>query len=817
MALMSVRRLQYDVTLIPEGGVEVISSMAEFDKAHKKEPAGHLFHAAALRAVGHGPKAEEEEEGGDGEKAEGAAKAAAADGASADDITWGTGKKKKKGKGEDGMAEQDHYQLLALSHLRYLATEDQIRKAYRDAALKHHPDKQASTLLEEVTEEAKAAKKEEIETRFKAIQMAYEILMDPVKRRNFDSTDEFDDDVPSDCAPEDFFKIFGPCFMRNGRWSVNQPVPMPGDNDTGIEEVDKFYDFWWAFKSWREFPNEDDFDLETAESREHKRWMERQNAKSREKAKKEENARMRLLVENAYRRDPRIARRKEEEKKEKQRKKDAKHATRRAAEAEEKRAAEEEKARKEEEEKRAAEEAALSKKAKEKDKKLLRKERARLRTAAAECIAGAPIGKPALPWGVPDEHVEDLCQALNIDQIKALCERLECKVEAGRRAITLRRWHGAVIGGEGTVQWEGSVLAGDAEAEEKADADFVSADCYGPSEAKPGGNAATTMANGGGAKAHCVASNGVSEKSTHGHSSGKHGLANGVGGGSSANAKGVAGGEGKSGGDGKKGNGVAEVAKKAPEVKKDKPWGKEEVDLLRKGLTKFPKGTSQRWEVVSDYVGTGRSVDEILRAVKTVLLQKPDDSKVFDTFLQKRKNLRDIESPLSARDDFTDSVTLPTPAVANGTAPSGKTSDAKSASKATKATKSSSPPEAKATAEGKGKPEAGKAKANGVAPCGAGPEMQEGGAGNGGETAAGGEAQVSWSEAQELALVKALKAFPKETTNRWERISAAVPGKNKAQCQRKYLLFRDNLRSAKGSAAASSGKPSANGGVAALD
>jgi hypothetical protein len=42
-----------------------------------------------------------------------------------------------------------------------------------------------------------------------------------------------------------------------------------------VWQVDKFYDYWFSFKSWREFPHPDEEDVEQAESREHKRWIER--------------------------------------------------------------------------------------------------------------------------------------------------------------------------------------------------------------------------------------------------------------------------------------------------------------------------------------------------------------------------------------------------------------------------------------------------------------------------------------------------------------------------------------------------------------
>ncbi len=40
---------------------------------------------------------------------------------------------------------QDHYAVLGLSHLRYLATPEQIKLANRKKVLKHHPDKKAAS------------------------------------------------------------------------------------------------------------------------------------------------------------------------------------------------------------------------------------------------------------------------------------------------------------------------------------------------------------------------------------------------------------------------------------------------------------------------------------------------------------------------------------------------------------------------------------------------------------------------------------------------------------------------------------------------
>ena len=66
--------------------------------------------------------------------------------------------------------------------------------------LECHPDKKLVG-VDDLTE------KERIEDHFKLVQEAYETLSDPAKRREYDSTDEFDDGLPMNCDPSDFFKV----------------------------------------------------------------------------------------------------------------------------------------------------------------------------------------------------------------------------------------------------------------------------------------------------------------------------------------------------------------------------------------------------------------------------------------------------------------------------------------------------------------------------------------------------------------------------------------------------------------------------------
>eukprot|EP00891_Asterochloris_glomerata_P005900 jgi/Astpho2/5900/e_gw1.00080.75.1_t len=370
---VKARLLTYDGSLVPDGGSAVLCSLAGPLKLDGKDAAGHSFHLFALKQAGlhsepgcmpsqthRQPAVTQENQGWPVVL-----------------CRWQNKGKKKKDKSK----QVDLYALLGLANERWTATDAQIKLAYRKTALEHHPDKAGAGIVDE-------AKKRDIEERFQQINDAYETLSDAAKRREYDSIDDFDDTLPSSCGPLEFFKVFGPAFKRNSRWSVQQPVPDPGDDRTDIEVVERFYDFWFGFKSWREFPHPDEEDLEQAENREHKRFIERYNNKLRQAAKKDETRRMKAFVNNAYACDPRVLRRKAEEKAERDRKKSEKEAARQRK-IDEEREAKETAARKEQEAvQAAAEQAAVDRKARQFEKKAMQRQRSKLRSQCAGLVRG---------------------------------------------------------------------------------------------------------------------------------------------------------------------------------------------------------------------------------------------------------------------------------------------------------------------------------------------------------------------------------------------------------------------------------------------
>ncbi|XP_019365001.1 PREDICTED: dnaJ homolog subfamily C member 2 isoform X1 [Gavialis gangeticus] len=328
---------------------------------------------------------------------------------------------------------QDHYAVLGLGHIRYRATQKQIKAAHKAMVLKHHPDKRKAA-GEQIGEGDNDY--------FTCITKAYEILSDPVKRRAFNSIDPiFDNSVPSKSeAKENFFEVFSPVFERNARWSNKKSVPKLGDMNSSFEEVDAFYSFWYNFDSWREFSYLDEEEKEKAECRDERRWIEKQNRAARALRKKEEMNRIRTLVDNAYSCDPRIKKFKEEEKAKKEAEKKAKvEAKRKEQEAKEKqRQAELEAARlaKEKEEEEVRQQALLAKKEKEIQKKAIKKERQKLRTTCknwnyfsdneAECVKMM-------------EEVEKLCDRLELTSLQYLNEALTSTTREGGKAAVVKQ------------------------------------------------------------------------------------------------------------------------------------------------------------------------------------------------------------------------------------------------------------------------------------------------------------------------------------------------------------------------------------------
>ena len=251
--------------------------------------------------------------------------------------------------------QQDHYAVLGLSKYRWRATEEQIKRAHRKKVLKHHPDKKA------------ASGKDENDNFFKCIQRATEQLLDPVKRRQFDSVDEAAEVEPPSKKdvqkkPGNFYKLWGPVFEAEGRFSKKQPVPKIGNDNSTREEVEAFYDFFYNFDSWRSFEYLDEDVPDDNENRDQKRHVERKNNNARKKRKTEDTVRLRKLVDDALAMDERIKKFRQEGNKEKNKKRLEKEAAEKAAKEEAER-------KKEEEAKAAAEKAASEKAAKEEGKK----------------------------------------------------------------------------------------------------------------------------------------------------------------------------------------------------------------------------------------------------------------------------------------------------------------------------------------------------------------------------------------------------------------------------------------------------------------
>ncbi|WVQ95903.1 hypothetical protein IAU59_003002 [Kwoniella sp. CBS 9459] len=324
---------------------------------------------------------------------------------------------------------QDHYAVLGLGHLRYKASEEHIRIAHRRKVLRHHPDKKA------------AQHGANDDAFFKCIQKAHEVLTHNERRKQFDSVDwNIEDEVPDlkKYSPEQFVAECNKIFSREGRFSKTQPVPEFGPLDAPKKEVEGFYDFFYNFDSWRSFEWHDKEVNEGSDSRDDKRYTEKKNKSERTRRKKEDNTRLRELVDTVLALDPRIKRIKAEEKAARDAKKKGGVPNGGAAKpltAAEKKAAEEQK-KKEEAEKKEAEKKAneaskadreAAKKAKEAARKNLKKWKKSIATVIASSNYFQPEGTSPSPAVIEKQlaELDTLVDILEPEEVKDLKEKID--------------------------------------------------------------------------------------------------------------------------------------------------------------------------------------------------------------------------------------------------------------------------------------------------------------------------------------------------------------------------------------------------------
>ncbi|KNH07852.1 dnaJ [Perkinsela sp. CCAP 1560/4] len=178
------------------------------------------------------------------------------------------------------------------------ATSSAIKEAYHQQCLQTHPDKQ---------------REENDDEGFKKVVKAFQILGDPLKRRVYDSIGPIDELVVRDkeYTDEEFFEVFEKHFQKISKWCHVQP-PSLGNISTDMDLVDEFYDFWFDFKSWRDFSFHSEEEVPAEISREEKRYIYHDCERKISRLQKNESKAVRALVDKCRKSDPRIKRRTEQ-------------------------------------------------------------------------------------------------------------------------------------------------------------------------------------------------------------------------------------------------------------------------------------------------------------------------------------------------------------------------------------------------------------------------------------------------------------------------------------------------------------------------
>ncbi|NXW23121.1 DJC21 protein, partial [Circaetus pectoralis] len=204
------------------------------------------------------------------------------------------------------------------------AAEEELKRAYRRLALRWHPDKNPENA-------------EEAAEQFKLIQAAYDVLSDPQERAWYDSHREallkggLDGDCKDDTLDllqyftvscysgygddeKGFFTVFRQVFEKIAKEEMEYMTqedtaefPMFGHSQSDYDTVvHPFYAYWQSFCTQKNFAWKEEYDTRQASNRWEKRAMEKENKKTRDKARKERNEVVRQLVAFVRKRDKRL-------------------------------------------------------------------------------------------------------------------------------------------------------------------------------------------------------------------------------------------------------------------------------------------------------------------------------------------------------------------------------------------------------------------------------------------------------------------------------------------------------------------------------
>ncbi|XP_051960122.1 dnaJ homolog subfamily C member 21 [Xyrauchen texanus] len=216
-----------------------------------------------------------------------------------------------------------HYEVLGVKRD---ATDDDLKKAYRKLALKWHPDKNL--------ENAEAAAEQ-----FKLIQAAYDVLSDPQERAWYDNhreallkggvNGEYQDDsidllqfFTVTCYSgygddeQGFYTVYRNLFENITKEEMehckdeedeDEEFPSFGDSQSDYDTVvHLFYGYWQSFCTRKNFAWKEEYDTRQASNRWEKRAIEKENRKTRDKARKEHSELVRQLVAFVRKRDKRV-------------------------------------------------------------------------------------------------------------------------------------------------------------------------------------------------------------------------------------------------------------------------------------------------------------------------------------------------------------------------------------------------------------------------------------------------------------------------------------------------------------------------------